>query len=380
MKFKSTLFLCLCLGLGFFLTFTSCSSDDDGPSQPTSTDQDDDGVLDKDDADRDGDGLIEIFTIEDLDAIREDIGGLRSSLQGINSQDFEGYELMNDLDFNSADSYASGVVNTSYTTGEGWDPIGNSINNFSANFEGGGYTISNLFIDRPSENDIGLFARTSGASINDIGLEDVNIAGNNFVGSLVAQTASSSTINNSYTTGSVTSNGFIAGGLVGFNLSSTISNSYTTVSVTSSDSSVGGLVGNNNVSSISNSYAMGNVTGTEEVGGLVGVNNSSTISNSYATGSVMGSSNFSVGGLVGLNSLGTVTDSYWDTVTSGQVSSGGGTGGMGVGMGKTTSELQMPTSYTGIYENWNIDDPWDFGTSSQYPVLKNMPNGIDAQR
>ena len=61
---------------------------------------------------------------------------------------------------------------------------------------------------------------------------------------------------------------------------------------------------------------------------------------------------------------------------------------------KTTSELQTPTEYgtdPAIYSGWNIDvdngfargvddgsaagdttadDPWDFGTSSQYPVLK----------
>ena len=49
--------------------------------------------------------------------------------------------------------------------------------------------------------------------------------------------------------------------------------------------------------------------------------------------------------------------------------------------GKTTSELQTPTDYTGIYEAWNVelgdspfgddepDDPWDFGTAAQYPVL-----------
>ena len=53
--------------------------------------------------------------------------------------------------------------------------------------------------------------------------------------------------------------------------------------------------------------------------------------------------------------------------------------------GKTTSELQTPqesdksgdTYPTGLYANWNVnvdgvtgnDNPWDFGTTSQYPVL-----------
>ena len=59
--------------------------------------------------------------------------------------------------------------------------------------------------------------------------------------------------------------------------------------------------------------------------------------------------------------------SYWDTTTS--------------GTGKSTSELQTPTAYgtgSSIYASWNVnvdgvtgnDDPWDFGTSSQYPILK----------
>ena len=56
------------------------------------------------------------------------------------------------------------------------------------------------------------------------------------------------------------------------------------------------------------------------------------------------------GGLDGNNfaGRGTARDSYWDTQTSGQSESAGGEG-------KTTSGLQSPTGYTGIYENWNLD-------------------------
>ena len=39
------------------------------------------------------------------------------------------------------------------------------------------------------------------------------------------------------------------------------------------------------------------------------------------------------------------------------------------GNGKTTGELQTPTSATGIYANWS-GSRWDFGTASQYPALK----------
>ena len=77
-----------------------------------------------------------------------------------------------------------------------------------------------------------------------------------------------------------------------------------------------------------------------------------------------------MGGLIG-NSTGKVFYSYWDTTASEQQHSDGG-------QGKTTVELQTPTFYTGIYANWNLnldgrtggDDPWSFGTSGHYPVLK----------
>ena len=71
-----------------------------------------------------------------------------------------------------------------------------------------------------------------------------------------------------------------------------------------------------------------------------------------------------VGGLVGerdkANTL--VNDSYWDSQISGQDTSDGGTG-------KTTMELQEPTTNEGIYASWSPDN-WDFGTSLQLPILK----------
>ena len=60
-----------------------------------------------------------------------------------------------------------------------------------------------------------------------------------------------------------------------------------------------------------------------------------------------------------------VTACYWDSTTS------------GITGGRTAAQLQAPTGYIGIYQSWNIDvdgdrradDPWDFGTTSQYPAL-----------
>ncbi len=143
---------------------------------------------------------------------------------------------------------------------------------------------------------------------------------------------------------------------------------------------IGGLAGRNS-GTISDTYATGAVKldnssiNINTAGGLVGWNHGGSITNSYATGAVSATTanTPSVGGLVGNNQdfipgdgegrvPATVTGSYWDTTTSGQSGSDGGTG-------QTTTELQAPTANTGIYDGWNADR-WDFGTTEEYPALK----------
>ena len=68
---------------------------------------------------------------------------------------------------------------------------------------------------------------------------------------------------------------------------------------------------------------------------------------------------------------GDVNHSYWNTQTSGLSTSDGGEG-------KTTAELQTPTDDTGIYAEWRT--AWDYGTSSQYPVLRHYGQRASAQR
>ena len=195
------------------------------------------------------------------------------------------------------------------------------------------------------------------------------------VGGLVGS-SSSGDITDSYATGSVEGPGAKGvGGLVGSSSSGGITDSYATGSVEGPGAKgVGGLVGHN-AGNIGASYATGSVTGGGEgfgdggVGGLVGVNSSGEISQSYAIGMVSGIA--PVGGLVGRNG-GSISNSFWDTGTSGQpTGSGVGAGDSAGLLGRTTAQLQAPTGYTGIYRNWGDDvDRWDFGASSQYPVLK----------
>ena len=214
------------------------------------------------DVDRDDDGLIEIDDLETLNAIRYQLDGSQLQLSdeaptssiGCARGGCKGYELTRDLDFDDDDSYSSTANKIMWTMEEGWQPIGDSSNPFIGKFEGNGFTISNLKIDRSGTNNVGLFGFVGQeAEITNVGLLDVNITGRIDVGGLVG--INRGTITNSYATGSVSGAGSI-GGLVGFNNGGTITNSYATGTVLGSLKSVGGLVGLNS-GTITNSYATG---------------------------------------------------------------------------------------------------------------------------
>ena len=208
-----------------------------------------------------------------------------------------------------------------------WDPIGDNTAGFTGVLDGNGYTISNLTINRPDEDYVGLFAiigdpnTMTGGEVRNLGIDAVDILGNNASGLAVG---SFGTITNCYVTGDVTGNES-AGGLVVQNMG-IITNSYATGNVTGCGMGAGGLVGNNaQGGSISNSYASGIVIGYGAyIGGLVGMNYSANISNSFAFSEVTGNGDGS-GVLVGYHVLGSISNCYAVGKVTGN---GDGTGGL----------------------------------------------------
>ena len=209
-------------------------------------------------------GYTVIKTAEDLNNIRNDLSGK--------------YILMDDIDLSSY---------------ENWEAIGDYGNEFTGIFDGNGYVITNLTINNPDNDYQGLFGRTAAqAEIRNVGLENVNVSGNNYVGGLVGNSsASSDFINNCYVTGTVTGKKSV-GGLIGTNKYNAIIDCFSTA-VVSGQENVGGLIGEMDTSSqnyIANSYTTGNVTGDIYVGGLVGNLKKASILNSYTTGNITGNS------------------------------------------------------------------------------------------
>ena len=301
-------------------------------------------------------GPIEIQDWYDLDAVRNDLGG--------------SYILMNDLGAANA-GYAE-LASETANEGRGWEPIGTYDEGFTGSFDGQGHEVRDLFINRPDQDYVGLFAHISWVrSIDNVGVVEnvgtvsADVTAASQVGTLVGHNGG--IVSNSYCSGRVSGYERV-GGLVGWN-QATLSNSYSGCSVNGS-TRVGGLTGDNWYyrGIVSNSYSTGSVSGVTRVGGLVGVNYYGNVTHSYSTGRVTGSTQ--IGGLVGYNTA-TVSNSFWDVETSGRSNSQGGTG-------KTTTEMKSMATFSGARWNASVvvnpdarnpDHIWNIVEGVTYPFL-----------
>lgn len=394
------------------------------------------------------------------------------------------YELGQDID---------ATITNTWNGGLGFDPIGSepSPNGFSGSFDGKGFTIDSLFINRPLELYVALFGYTeegSGGWIRNAGLTNCDITGRGYVGALVGfhEWRGAQVISDCYSTGNIYGRGttvFDIAGLLGFN-GSTVDRCYSTAQVdaestTGKTQEIGGLIGLNGgfdvgEGNVTDCYATGDVIAVSpagqdvtEVGGLIGYDTRGTILRCYSTGNVTitsgddveeiggfigsadgnaiqcfstgnvtvvtadqvwgiggfagyankgisdcysrgdvsvttaapGAMEGNIGGFVGYliaageaitnsystglitvvgtfsrvggfcaQNWGTITDCFWDTETSGQVTSDGGTG-------KTTA--QMKDAATFIAAGWAFGTEWGMTSpcNDGYPCLLTVTSG-----
>lgn len=235
-------------------------------------------------------------------------------LQTINSNLSGKYYLANDINCAGFD----------FGDGKGFMPIGNATTAFTGTFDGKGHTISNVSINRPSDDLVGIFGfagsldGSAHATISHVTATGLNVTGHAVVGGLFGRIGYA-VADDVHSEGVIT--GFTSvGGLGGDNRYGTVINSssagslYGDYSGSTSEICYGGLVGRN-VGQISCSRSSVNVIGNYRVGGLVGTNVTgaanilrATISSSFATGTVKGF--YRVGGLVGDNISATISDTF----------------------------------------------------------------------
>jgi len=307
---------------------------------------------------------------------------------------------------------------------EGFDPIGT----FTGSLDGRGYTISNLYINRPAANTIGLFSDTDNATITNVGLVNPDITGQYRVGGIVGYINDAGTtltsITDSYVSGGTISGQAYTGGMAGY-IASTDNASSPVIYCSWTDTDVialydengyggfGGMIGHISEACIRECYATGNITGdgiadlTARFGGFVGylygtiydcyaMGNVSidytveggdrradsggfcghhasgfSIYNSYSTGSVTvtdpGDPCYT-GGFCSFNLMATISNCFWDMETSGMTESSGATG-------LSSANMKLESTYETA--EWDLESVWCMpspGCNDGYPILQyNMP-------
>jgi|TARA_Y100000296_G_scaffold38021_1_gene44021 hypothetical protein len=462
------------------------------------------------DVDIDNDGLIEISTLQQLDLMRYDLAGtsLNGDSTGCPATGCNGYELVADLDFDTNGNGVADAGDLFWNGGEGWEPVGDTYGSatyaqkkvtgaVTAKFNGNGFTIANLFINRADRSWVGLFSNIYGSQVDNLVLRGADVTGGDATGVFTGgindtdinyiRVIDSSVsgidevgmisgrifgdgdlISSVNVSGSVQGEDY-AGGVAGWIQSDNPSSNESQIVVTDIHTMVnitndyytgcvsgvargaqaesilskcvinsptnysGGVFGSIGYGSISDVYIASHITGMHDVGGVAGSAGKiivsgvavgsestissahaggmfgqlidSTVSDSYVLGEVTGKWNaagliyrvrgsvvientFAAGPLIvtgkadperkaGLvrdiyysETTLQVDDSYWDIEATGTSLSVDG-----YGESKTTAELTCPTLYsdescdTSLFSQWT-DQDWDFGTSSDYPVLR----------
>lgn len=222
-------------------------------------------------------GYMWVEDVKQLQAIDTNLGG--------------NYALRNSIDGTQANNFTSIGSNTA----------------FSGKFDGIDYNIFNLNIS--GTDNVGLFGKTNGATINNVTLVGGSITGTDSnVGAIVGN-ANNTTLTNVVNSAAVSGNSNV-GGIVGSATNTTVEDAINTGAIEgrvntggNGGINVGGLIGSMNSSHlIGNSYNLGDVSGDGyNVGGLVGHAVNSTIGDGtnlvYNRLDVTGK--YNVGGIVG---------------------------------------------------------------------------------
>ena len=194
--------------------------------------------------------------------------------------------------------------------GKEWTPIGTDENNsYNGIFDGNGNTITGLTVNQSEKYNAGLFGCLgSGGKVQNLTLENVNISGTYYVGSVVG--TNFGTVSGCTASGNITGTETLVGGVVGWN-KGTVTGCTASGNI-SGRRNTGGVVGEN-VGTVTACHATGDVTGTEEAaGGVVGWNYYGTVTACYH---VIGDVTCPrlAGSVVGYNGgVGTVTACYWN--------------------------------------------------------------------
>ena len=300
-------------------------------------------------------------------------------------------------------------------SGKGFTPIGTSSNKFTGSYDGQGFYIEGLYINRPTSVEVAMFGFVNNATIKNVRLYGPEITGDTRVGAIAGQVqgdnTSATNFNSNHVRGGKVTGNTTVGGVIGRLAQNMIVEylSYTgSVTGNLDDGSgsfsgsgeakkTGGLIGKSQGGSkLRKSYFEGSVNGQEDVGGLVG-ESGAEISESYSKGSVFAYVKYA-GGIVGNSKSGatraknftstTVSATtgsligpiagthagsfngyanFWDSSVANYTISGGNN----IDFGKTRQQLKSPSTYSDT-SVWDFVNLWMFSgnVNEGFPFIK----------
>lgn len=212
------------------------------------------------------------------------------------------------------------------------DEKGEFTGHYKGIFDGNGYSISGLYVNRDEatadvnsrfKSSIGLFGYHDGVTKN-LGILDSYMRGQGCIGGICGYN-DGGTIQNCYSAATVCGDSYI-GGICGRSRSnSIIENCYNAGYIYGATRSIGGICGDN-YSTIESCYNIGIIEGNFMVGGIVGVSsglgNTIWIKDCYNRGNVIGDT-IDIGGIGGYIGSSLVENCYSQATVSGNTNVGG---------------------------------------------------------
>ncbi|MDX1901138.1 MAG: YDG domain-containing protein, partial [Gammaproteobacteria bacterium] len=218
----------------------------------------------------------------------------------------------------------NGTGTANWNSGTGFVPIGtNGTNkNFTGSFNGNGYTISSLTINRAGSDYVGLFGfvGTSGV-VSNFTLTISQLMGRDFVGGIAGY--NKGTIQNYVVSNDndITGRDYV-GGIAGYN-TGTIEDVTSSNNDIYGDDNLGGIAGYNTGTIDDSTSYNNNINGDTNIGGLVGENGTGgTVTDSSSTyNDIITSSISTTGTLIGVNSRNNATYISSDTASNNTINS-----------------------------------------------------------
>lgn len=315
---------------------------------------------------------ISISTITELQLIGNDPG---YPLDG-------NYELTGNVDASAT---------SGWNGGSGFDPIGGDGSSpFTGTFDGKGFTISNLYINRDSDvelNSISLFTNIVSGTISNLKLDSATIINSaidtwsSYTAGIVSSIYLTLITNCSVSNTAITTITAVAG--ICCNVEdSTVSKCFVdrgTIVGTVAGGCIGYVYADGVVENCYSTAIVNGDIATGAAGGFaisMNANPGHGTNNCYSSGPVY---SLLVGGFIAEIVAGDVTSCYWDKQTSGTEISAGGTG-------KTTVEMKQQATFTGwdfVTPIWviteNVTYPL-FSSGSPVPVPPVIPTGTATNR